>query len=383
MRTSYLAYLINEYKKGNYFTIFTHPFKYLLLVISRFIGRPLTGPLHASLIVNYECNLRCPMCDLWQKPKEYGAKGKEKLTTEEMEKVIDDFSLIGASGIGFTGGEPILREDVLHLIKYARDRGLVTHLSTNGYLISKREVAEAVVLSGLDAIGFSIDGASAEINDELRGLKGSYEKAIHGIKNISEIRKEKNKRIVIIVVCVVSEKNLNEIPELIGKLTGAGVDYVSFMPLHNTDEIKIGQRISPCPKFTDDNLKKLDILIDRLVKDKKFKKVLDSSSGYLKLFKKSFRKEKLPLKCYASFVACCVDGYGDVYPCFPWMEANLQPVNNVREVSLKDYWGSEHFNMIRRQKIRNCGSCYWNNQTELNLLFNAKNLLKSVLEMIS
>jgi MoaA/NifB/PqqE/SkfB family radical SAM enzyme len=381
MRASYLTYLVREYKKGRYLTPFKEIGKYFLLILSRFIGRPLTGPIHASIVVNYNCNLHCPMCDLWKKPAECRQGSVEKLTTPEMEKVIDDFAAIGTSGVGFTGGEPILRKDVLHLISYARSKGLVTHLSTNGYLMSKKEVAQRVVSSGLDAIAFSIDGVNPQTHDRLRGLPGSYEKAIEGIKNFLEIRKEEKREIVVMVVCVVSEENLEEINALMEKMKNLGVDYVSFLPLHKVDELKPPQRHSPCPRFSSANLKRLDLLIDQLLKDQKRRKV-DNSSSYLKLFKRCFRGESLPIKCYASFVACCVDGYGNVFPCFPWLVADRGPVKNVREISFKDYWNSEHFNLVRK-RIRGCRACYWNNQTELNILFTFKNVWETLMGLFS
>jgi len=77
------------------------------------------------------------MCELFRRPAEYRRMGKKELTTEEMKKVIDDFAEIGTSGIGFTGGEPILRKDMLELIEYTKKKGMVTHMSSNGMAIDK------------------------------------------------------------------------------------------------------------------------------------------------------------------------------------------------------------------------------------------------------
>jgi len=218
MRDSYISYLKQSIKNGGYSAPLKRAYQVLALKASRKLGEPLpgAGPLHGSITVTYRCNLKCGMCYLWKGPSQYGLKGiGEELNNAEMKKVIDDFAAIGTAGIGFTGGEPMLRTDMLDLITYTKKKGMITHMSCNGFLTANRDLSKKVIESGLDAIGFSLDGVSAETHDKVRGRDGSYDRVLKSIDNFVELRKELKKDIKIIVVCVVSNYNVDELVDLI------------------------------------------------------------------------------------------------------------------------------------------------------------------------
>jgi MoaA/NifB/PqqE/SkfB family radical SAM enzyme len=90
--------------------------------------------------------------------------------------MIDEFAEAGTIFWMFTGGEPLLREDIGELVTYVRNKGLVTGLVTNGILLGKR----LDELSDLSYIVVSLDGTE-KINNKLRG-KGSYNKSLESIK---------------------------------------------------------------------------------------------------------------------------------------------------------------------------------------------------------
>jgi len=304
------------------------------------------------------------------RPKEYKEKGINPLTTEEMKGIIDDFARINTSGIGFTGGEPILRNDIPELIGYAKSKGILTHLSTNGLLMNEKNV-KRLLDNGLDAVGFSLDGATKETHDKIRNLKGSYDKVMDGIKNFRRLREQYKKDIVIIVVCVVNRQNLGEVVDLVNVALEAGADQVSFSPVHDISLMTENKKSLDNFNLTEKEISKLDNVIKELIKIKKNTGKIDSSIEYLKLFKPCLAGKKSPLDCYAGFLTIGVDGYGNIFPCFAWMEMN-KFVGNIKEKPLREYWISEEFKDLRK-KVRGCHDCYWNNQTELNLLFSKKN----------
>jgi len=373
MRKSYLSYLFEKLKDGDLLILPRLGYQYLGIAFSRFINQSVVGPLHGSIIITYRCNLRCSMCELWKRPIEYGALGKKELTTKELKKVIDDFREIGTTGIGFTGGEPMLRKDIFELVNYTKKKGMITHMSSNGLIINE-QIASKIMQSGLDAIGFSLDGATAETHDKIRGIKGSYEKVINSILLLNKLNERRKKKLIIIVVTVISTLNLHEIRELVSLLRKLKVDKISFIPFHDIGILSDGTPSMNKHKIKGKEMKQLDSVIDFLIKTKKEESIIDSSTRYLRLFKYCFRDMQLPMPCYAGYATFSVDGYGDMYPCFPMMEMGLaKNAANVRDVSLKDYWGSKELNNIRK-KIKNCRKCYWNNQTEISLLFNRRQI---------
>jgi 12,18-didecarboxysiroheme deacetylase len=126
------------------------------------------------------CNLRCIHCY-------YTARAEadpDELTTAEAKSMIDDLAAFGAPVLLFSGGEPLLREDLFELGAYAVARGLRTVISTNGTLIN-RKTADRIREAGFSYVGISLDGID-ETNDRFRGMKGAFDAALGGIRACTE-----------------------------------------------------------------------------------------------------------------------------------------------------------------------------------------------------
>jgi MoaA/NifB/PqqE/SkfB family radical SAM enzyme len=139
------------------------------------------APLHMTVALTYQCGLRCVHCYA-DSPR---TEDRRELTTEEIKSVIRQARRMGLLQIIFSGGEPLMREDITELIRYARSLGLITRANTNGWLLDKYYVAK-LKEAGLAQCGVSIDDADPDEHDRLRGLPGSYQKALEGIHNLQE-----------------------------------------------------------------------------------------------------------------------------------------------------------------------------------------------------
>ncbi|HOS44634.1 MAG TPA: 12,18-didecarboxysiroheme deacetylase [Armatimonadota bacterium] len=127
--------------------------------------------------VGQRCNLRCVHCYAHSRDLEYTGE----LTHEEGRRLLDDLAAFGAPVMLFSGGEPLMRPDILALIRHARERGMRAVISTNGTLITA-ELAEKLKEFGLSYVGISLDGLE-ETNDHFRGMKGAFRMALEGIRN--------------------------------------------------------------------------------------------------------------------------------------------------------------------------------------------------------
>jgi len=127
--------------------------------------------------ITRRCNLRCVHCYSDSCDREY----QGELSTSEGMRLIDDLAAYGVPTLLFSGGEPLLREDLWELATYARRKGLRTVLSTNGTLIGPEEAAR-IRKAGFSYVGVSIDGAG-ETHDRIRGRRGSFQEALRGIRN--------------------------------------------------------------------------------------------------------------------------------------------------------------------------------------------------------
>lgn len=127
--------------------------------------------------VGRRCNLRCVHCYSQSRDKAY----KDELTTEQGFALIDDLARFGSPVLLFSGGEPLMRPDILQLIARACEKGMRAVLSTNGTLITEEKAAELKSFD-LSYVGVSLDGLQ-ETNDKFRGHKGAFDMALRGIRN--------------------------------------------------------------------------------------------------------------------------------------------------------------------------------------------------------
>lgn len=134
-------------------------------------------PLILQIYVTNECNLRCMQCYM-----NAGSKLENELNTDELISAIDSFSEYNISAITFTGGEPLMRKDIIQLLAHAKGKGHKIALLTNGTLLTP-EYADRLI-PYIDNIQFSLDGTTAEINDVIRG-EGVFDKVINAIHYFS------------------------------------------------------------------------------------------------------------------------------------------------------------------------------------------------------
>ena len=131
--------------------------------------------------ITLRCNARCRHCDIW---KMKTCKTIDELSTEEIKKLYKTIrKWLGRVPIVITGGESLLRDDALFLVKYAVDIGLAVEFLSNGYLMTE-EKANELVQTGVDRVTISLDGISAEVVNHFRGHNDYYEHITAAINNL-------------------------------------------------------------------------------------------------------------------------------------------------------------------------------------------------------
>ncbi len=122
------------------------------------------------------CNLLCHHCY-----SKADANGTDSLTFEQICQTIPSMKNAGVKFVIFSGGEPLIRKDIFDIAGEMKKAGIMTYLSTNGMYISEKNAKQ--IVDTFNYIGVSIDGTE-EVHDYFRAQKGSYKKAIEGIKHI-------------------------------------------------------------------------------------------------------------------------------------------------------------------------------------------------------
>lgn len=165
------------------------------------------------------CDLHCVHCYSDSADMLYSGE----LTTDQGKALIDSLATFQAPVIIFSGGDPLLREDLYELASYARDKKVRPILSTSGIHITK-EIAAKIKDTGITYVGVSLDGGQ-EINDKLRGMKGAYIKAVEGLKLCKEAG------LIAGIRFTMSKKTIGELPAIFDLLEKEDIERGYFAHL--------------------------------------------------------------------------------------------------------------------------------------------------------
>lgn len=277
------------------------------------------------------CNAQCKYCSRWK-------KNTCELPIREILLLAKEMITNGTKRVVFTGGEPILREDISDIVNYFSQQGVFTTVISNG-LIVKQKIKE---LKNLGAFVFSLDGPE-KIQDYIRG-EGSYKKTVEAIK----IAKEYN--IKVNLISVITKANLNYIDHVLSIAKEFNTP-VSFQPI--------------AEQFLDSDSKRSDLfpspldyrkVIHKLISKKKMgnRWIMNSLTGLYHLLGWPSPR---PMVCSGGLLSCRVDTEGYVGYCD--RPNKIIPLNCL-DVGFK--------NAFRNLSPISCDQCWCGMRVELNYL---------------
>lgn len=184
--------------------------------------------MKATIDITSKCNLRCKHC--YNSEKYFKHKISE-LSDGELIELINKLGKDGCDEINLLGGEPLLRNNILDILRTAHKYNIFISLTTNGTLIN-RDKYEAIFKENLvDNLIFSLDGPNAIINDEIRG-KGVFDKLMDNLDCINLWRKNySSKMIVSISYCLITELIDEKSTTIIDICKNKNIDSISFFPI--------------------------------------------------------------------------------------------------------------------------------------------------------
>ncbi|HEX8518688.1 MAG TPA: mycofactocin radical SAM maturase [Pseudonocardia sp.] len=139
----------------------------------------LSSPICLTWELTYACNLACVHC-----LSSSGRRDPRELTTDECKAVIDELARMQVFYVNVGGGEPTVRPDFWELLDYAVDHDVGVKFSTNGVRLDERRAARLAATDYVD-VQISLDGATAEVNDAVRG-PGSHATALRALANLAD-----------------------------------------------------------------------------------------------------------------------------------------------------------------------------------------------------
>ena len=132
----------------------------------------------AILELTEYCNLNCKWCFA----NASRIKKPMHMPLDDVKRIVDTLAYEGVKQITYSGGEPTLYPYLKEAIAFAKDREMVVHMNTNGYILTRR-LAQELKNSGLSQVQINIDSTYPEKHDEIRGRKGSFKRAIKALEN--------------------------------------------------------------------------------------------------------------------------------------------------------------------------------------------------------
>jgi mycofactocin radical SAM maturase len=293
---------------------------------------PLSAPVNLTWEITHQCNLRCVHCLSGSSAELPG-----ELSFNECKSIVDQLATLKVFEINFGGGEPLLKSYFLPLLRYIHTRGIVTCISTNGTVLTDEAVA-CFTDNPFINVQVSLDGATPEVNDRLRG-EGTFRRIIEGIERLA------GKNIPLSINTVVTSLNfrqLNHLQELAVSY-GARLRVSRFRPSGRARESWEMLKLSSA------QLRELSVWLEN-------DPTILTGDSFFSISQDGRRRLGLDM-CGACKMTCCIDPSGYVFPC-----AFLQDMQfcggNLREKTLKEIWdNSPAFNRFRRLEPESCRKC--------------------------
>lgn len=306
-------------------------------------------PLRALFFeVTLRCNARCEHCGSncgdFHPTNEITGDEIKKVLKEIYDKNYDTRKVM----LNITGGEPLLREDLFDLMKYARSLGYYWGITSNGILINE-EMVKKMEEAEMYSTSISIDGLK-ETHESFRKVKNSWDKIIHGIKLMlnSDVIK-----IVQVTTCV-NKKNIDELEELYQFLKDLGIKHWRVMEVDPIGRAKDNHDLLLEP----DQIERMFNFIAEKQREDNGMEIVYGCSHFLGMDVEPIVRTQ-PFVCNTGISIGCILSNGDIFVC-PDVERRKELIQgNIRKDSFTEVWETKFkpYRTIKRTCNEKCKKC--------------------------
>lgn len=285
------------------------------------------------------CNMYCDHCY-----RDAGCKAEEELSTAEAKTLLEQIARAGFKIMIFSGGEPLMRPDIVELVAYAASLGLRPVFGTNGTLITL-EMAQKLKDAGAMGMGISLDSMDREKHNAFRKFPGAWEGAVQGMRNCRAAG------LPFQIHTTVMEWNNHELEALTDFAVAEGAVAHHFFFLVPTGRAKTIEAESLRAEAYEDTLTR--IMKKQQEVDIELKPTC--APQFLRIAAQMGMKTRFRRGCLAGMAYCIISPRGKVQPC---AYLNME-LGDVRQTPFDEIWkNSEVLNKLRTLEYSGgCGSC--------------------------
>jgi radical SAM protein with 4Fe4S-binding SPASM domain len=295
----------------------------------------LSAPYRMDLALTYRCQNDCPHCYVGR-PRDF-----PELSTEEWKRVIDRCWELGIPHITFTGGEATLRDDLVELIQYAEDVGLVTGLQTNGRKLRDRAYVDKLLLAGLDHIQITLESHDPAIHDRMVGVEGAWQETVAGIKTVVDAD------VYMMTNTTMTTENVGSIEQTIALVASLGVPTFGCNSL-----IFSGAAVAVGTGIPEGELASIMERVKSATQEQNMRLIWYTPTQYCEFDPVGMQ---LGIKgCTAAKYNMCVEPNGDVLPCQSYFVA----LGNMLTDPWPDIWEHELARYLRNRDFM-MEKCYY------------------------
>jgi len=296
--------------------------------------------------ITSKCNSKCIYC---LSSNRIDRKGD--LSTKKILETIKELNDLGMWVLTISGGEPLLRRDIFEILDCLKKINIPIRFFTNGILINDTIAEKLSHYKDLMTIQISLDSSNAEHHDAQRGVKGSFEKTVKGIKNLMKYN------CVPVISTVITQLTLKDVEETADFLHELGINYVRI------GDAKI------CSEASISNKKIVNLKLDQA--RALGKKIISINRKYKSSMKFSLSPHMINCPqdpndlhdmpfCTAGVTSLYISPSGEVYPCIALSEPELK-VGDIKKDSVINIWNkSSLLKELRKLSVddfEKCKSC--------------------------
>lgn len=288
-------------------------------------------------LVTYKCNFSCPYCEA-----SAGKAASNELTTGEAKVLIDDLKTMRVKRFLISGGEPLMRPDILEIMHYANQKRLNLGLVTNGYWVEGmwdelRNLKYFLYFTSIDGIPV--------YHDRVRGKEGSFDRAIKGLELFGKIGVPTR-----MINTVVHPENIDQLDRLLKILKNTAANLWHLTPIANVGRAFNDSKYSL-------NAQMLKYLVEFIKHNKKVIRIdLGESHKYIWCF--SADPAGKPFFCGAGLTRCSIMPDGEVVGCQQVYD-NALSEGNIRNKPFSQIWEDGFIRFRTKTFHKYCGECIY------------------------